>query len=174
VAIELLALAVGMTPDEPAAISTDGLLLQSAVTRIYATFANHAIPYTRSDAEVLLELAATAMRAGRRNGIEWMALELVPQPIAVIERVVKDGGIGELGVSIQEAAELLSHLGATTGRRPRALPKSPDGAPRTETAPDGHVRQPDSWVPRKDGSATFRQRSARSCPTWRWAASVRR
>ena len=110
VAIDLLARAVGMSPDDPASIGTDGLMMQSAVTRIYATFANRAIPYTRGDAEILLELAVTAIRRARRNGLEWMALELVPQPIAAIERTVRDDGIGDLAVSIQEAAELLGHL----------------------------------------------------------------
>ena len=68
------------------------------------------IPYTRRDAEILLELAVTAIRRSRRNGMEWMALELVPQPIAAIERTVRDDGLGDLEVSIQEAAELLGLL----------------------------------------------------------------
>ena len=110
VAIDLLARAVGMSPDEPALIDTDGLLMQSAVTRTYGTFANRKIPYTRADSEILLELAVTAIRRSRRNRMEWMALELVPQPIAAIERTVRDDGIGELAVSIQEAAELLRIL----------------------------------------------------------------
>ena len=99
-----------MSPDEPASIGTNALMMQSAVTRIYGTFANRKIPYTRGDSEILLELAVTAIRRGRRNGMEWMALELVPQPIAAIERTVRDDGIGELAVSIQEAAELLGLL----------------------------------------------------------------
>jgi hypothetical protein len=84
--------------------------MHSAVTRLYGSFANRSIPYTRGDAEILLELAATAIRSSRRNGMEWMALELVPQPIAAIERAVKADGIGDLAVSIQEAAELLGRL----------------------------------------------------------------
>ncbi len=110
VVIELLTRAVGMSPDGTLPMSTEGLLLQSAVTRLYGTFANRAIPYTRGDAEILLELATAAMRLARRNGMDWMALELAPQPIAALERVVKAGGVGELTVSIQEAAELLGHL----------------------------------------------------------------
>ena len=42
--------------------------------------------------------------------MEWMALELVPQPIAAIERTVRQDGLGDLEVSIQEAAELLGLL----------------------------------------------------------------
>jgi hypothetical protein len=146
-AIELLARAVGMSPDEPTHVSTDGLILQSAVTQLYATFANRAIPYTRGDAEILLELAASAIRHGRRNGMEWMALDLVPQPIAALERVVKDGGVGDLAVSIQEAAELLGHLeryDRTKAERYRsrlmALLQTEDGPLDPDTFDDA-----DSW-----------------------------
>ncbi|MEA2608651.1 MAG: hypothetical protein QOJ75_894, partial [Chloroflexota bacterium] len=110
IVIELLARAVGLSPDGTRPIDTSGLLLQSAVTQLYGTFANRAIPYTRGDAEILLELAAMAIRSSRRNGLEWMALDLVPQPIAALERSVNTDGIGDLAVSIQEAAELLGHL----------------------------------------------------------------
>ena len=147
VAIDLLARAVGMSPDEPTRIDTDGLLMQSAVTGIYATFAARAIPYTRADAEILLELAVTAIRRGRHNGMEWMALELVPQPIAAIERTVRDEGIGDLAVSIQEAAELLGrleHYDRTKAERYRsrlmALLQTEDSPLDPETFDDA-----DSW-----------------------------
>ena len=38
----------------------------------------------------------SAIRRSRRNGLEWMALELVPQPIAAIERTVRQDGLGDL------------------------------------------------------------------------------
>jgi hypothetical protein len=147
VAIELLARAVGMSPDEPTGMSTDGLLLHSAVTRVYASFANRTIPYTRGDAEIQLELAVTAIRSARRSRLEWMALELVPQPIAALERVVKEGGMGDLAVSIREAAELLGHLeryDRTTAERYRsrlmALLQTEDGPLDPDTFDDA-----DSW-----------------------------
>ena len=147
VAIDLLARAVGMSPDERARIETDTLMMQSAVTGIYATFAPRSIPYTRRDAEILLELAVTAIRRGRRNGMEWMALELVPQPIAAIERTVRDGGLGDLEISIQEAAELLGllqHYDRTKAERYRsrlmALLVTDDSPLDPEMFDDG-----DSW-----------------------------
>ena len=147
VAIDLLARAVGMSPDERAPIETDALMMQSAVTGIYGTFAARAIPYTRGDAEILLELAVTAIRRGRRNGMEWMALELVPQPIAAIERAVRDDGLGDLEVSIQEAAELLGlleHYDRTKAERYRsrlmALLQTDDSPLDPETFDDA-----DSW-----------------------------
>ena len=54
VVIDLLALAVGMSPDGTLPPSTDGLIIQSAVVGVYATFANRRIPYTRRDADILL------------------------------------------------------------------------------------------------------------------------
>lgn len=156
VVIELLSRAVGMSPDESAHISTDGLMLHWGVTRLYGTFARRAIPYTRGDAEVLLELAATAIRSSRRNGMEWMALELVPQPIAALERVVKLSGIGELTVSIQEAAELLGLLeryDRTKAERYRsrlvALLQAEDGPLDPDTFDDA-----DSW------GAAWKERAA--------------
>ena len=147
VAIDLLARAVGMSPEERAYVETDAMLMQSAVTRIYATFAARVIPYTRRDAEILLELAVTAIRRSRRNGMEWMALELVPQPIAAIERTVRQDGLGDLEVSIQEAAELLGlleHYDRTKAERYRsrlmALLATDDSPLDPETFDDG-----DSW-----------------------------
>ena len=147
VAIDLLARAIGMSPEERAYVETDALLMQSAVTRIYATFAARVIPYTRRDAEILLELAVSAIRRSRRNGMEWMALELVPQPIAAIERTVRQDGLGDLEVSIQEAAELLGlleHYDRTKAERYRsrlmALLATDDSPLDPETFDDG-----DSW-----------------------------
>jgi len=163
VAVDLLARAVGMNPDEPAPIEKDAMVMQSAVTGIYATFAKRTIPYTRRDAEILLELAVTAIRRGRHNGMEWMALELVPQPIAAIERTVRDEGIGDLAVSIQEAAELLGHLeryDRTKAERYRsrlmALLQTEDSPLDPETFDDA-----DSW------GATWRERIGEVQPALR-------
>ena len=95
----------------------------------------------------MLELAVTAIRRGRRNGMEWMALELVPQPIAAIERTVMQDGLGDLEVSIQEAAELLGlleHYDRTKAERYRsrlmALLATDDSPLDPETFDEG-----DSW-----------------------------
>ena len=147
VAIDLLARAVGDSPEEPVSSSKGAMDIESAVSGIYATFAGRAIPYTRGDAEILLELAVAAIRRSRRNGMEWMALELVPQPIAAIERTVRKDGLGDLEVSIQEAAELLGllqHYDRTKAERYRsrlmALLQTDDGPLDPETFDDG-----DSW-----------------------------
>ena len=118
----------------------------------------------------------TAIRRSRRNGMEWMALELVPQPIAAIERTVRQDGLGDLAVSIQEAAELLGlleHYDRTKAERYRsrlmALLATDDSPLDPETFDDG-----DSWgaawrdKDRRDPGG----RCARSSPSSRWVAAA--
>lgn len=65
--------------------------------RLLASFSNRVMPYTRSDAVILLHLANTLIRKGSDE-----AIDAIPQPVAAVERIVERGGVGELAGAIEE------------------------------------------------------------------------
>ncbi len=53
------------------------------------------LPWARDDAELLLEMLATALSEMEHHE-EWLVISLVGQPLAATERAVEAGGLGEL------------------------------------------------------------------------------
>ena len=77
------------------------------VVGLYATFGPRAIPWTRGDAAILLELGVEALHDAARSHREWLTLDLMSQPVAAVKRVVKTDGLGDLRGGVEQLAEAL-------------------------------------------------------------------
>jgi Domain of unknown function (DUF4132) len=67
------------------------------------------LPWTRDDAQLLLEMAATALSQMEHHE-EWRVITLVGQPLAATERAVEAGGIGELAGPISAVIDGLGRF----------------------------------------------------------------
>ena len=74
--------------------------------RILGSFASRAIPYTRSDAELLLGLADTILNGGRT----YDSFAPIPIATAAAERVVRLEGVGDLAVPIETLVDSLGRV----------------------------------------------------------------
>lgn len=84
--------------------------------RLLASFSNRAIPYTRTDAVILLHLASTLVRGGSEE-----AISAVPQTVGAVERIAQREGVAELTGAIEELARNLgSYSHATRAAKYRA------------------------------------------------------